>query len=1054
MIYLKEGNIPLNLAWDDDIVQEANSTYQLSFKFPVTDEKWSLLTTETFLLADDLHGEQEFFIFDVVKENGYVQIYANQVFTLLNYYTMSSINVDRVVGQMVMNALAGSIVRSHPFSFSSDIMGRHTLNVADKSVMDVLAKDKHSILGQWGGDLVRDKYDVQLLQNGGTENESLFMYKKNLSKYHESKSVKSLRTRIHFRKKLTSQESKKEQVIRVTVDSPLINKYSQIYEATMEVNDESVKDVASLKEYGRRYFASNLCDLVEDSLELEVKGKSDVPVKLFDTVSVYHEQFDTDIRIKISKYHFSPMSKKLKSIGFGKVFQSIGSTLSGMVNDAVSESTSALLSDFDVRLAKEIENANRAFDAKFDKEKEAIEDSIEQAKAKAEQGYAQLADDFDIALTDQRNEAIIERQSLLESIEETRQKLQNIRVGSRNYIRDYSFKAGFDRILKNHGDWRFERITDSRIPGGYAVKATYHGAEKNSGISLGLINLTTSEWLGREVTFSVYVKANRNRKLTNFGHETGGLFGEKDITTEWQRFSKSFVVTLHPSNSSWTGVALYDESEDKFSNGDELYFAVPQLEDGTVATTPKPAPEDNEVSLASVEQRIDSISASVSSLDLDGVLKKSEVLIEDGRVQIGTGKVLDGNAVASLLTVQPEAIRAVTDKIVITSKQYNLVSDEYKNVCRRVTQSGYVMDIPLAINEREFSITGEAMRVSGSGSLQFYCVVFYGDGSRVGTGYTSSLMNTTKAPFSLTSKFTTTSGKSVSGIRFYMNVSSSDVWEVCNLSIMPKIGAELIVDGSITADKLNANSVRAGILTANSITSNMIASEAITGDKLKVDTALINKLTTNDALIRNLTAKSAFITAIQAIDLSASRIKSGVLQARNGAMRIDLDNAGISFKEKATLKFESTGNIFYREKKHPKGHNTIGALMFKDSRGGGVLTALGNTSHQSVEAMRNTQGEGGWTGDFAGVRVIRDDRNTQWDRVDIIADRIIMAHSTNFQDKHNSGFYFYPTAVNGWWNLGRILQLISNKFEQHGWGGIGNIYSLTYKEETNPTQFT
>ena len=31
MIYLTEGNIPLNAAYDDDIVQEDNSTYQLTF---------------------------------------------------------------------------------------------------------------------------------------------------------------------------------------------------------------------------------------------------------------------------------------------------------------------------------------------------------------------------------------------------------------------------------------------------------------------------------------------------------------------------------------------------------------------------------------------------------------------------------------------------------------------------------------------------------------------------------------------------------------------------------------------------------------------------------------------------------------------------------------------------------------------------------------------------------------------------------------------------------------------------------------------------------------
>ena len=104
--------------------------------------------------------------------------------------------------------------------------------------------------------------------------------------------------------------------------------------------------------------------------------------------------------------------------------------------------------------------------------------------------------------------------------------------------------------------------------------------------------------------------------------------------------------------------------------------------------------------------------------------------------------------------------------------------------------------------------------------------------------------------------------------------------------------------------------------------------------------------------------------------------------------------------------------------------------------------------------MRNNYGEGGLTGSFAGVRIVRDDADTQRDRVDIIADRIIMAHSTNFQEPANSGFYFYPTAVRGWWNLGAILQNISNKFAEHGWGKIGDIYHLEYTDETTPSQYT
>lgn len=385
MIYLKDGNIPLNLAYDDDIVQEANSTYQLSFKFPLTDGKWNLLKREVFLLADDLHGEQEFFIFEVKKANGYVQVYAKQVATLLNYYSINSISVDRVPGQTVMTALAGSVKRPCPFTFFSDILDRHTFNESNVSVMDVLAKDKHSIVGQWGGDLVRDKYQVKLLKNGGIENESLFMYKKNLSSYEESENINNLKTRLHLKKTIQGQsEGEADRVIAVTVDSPLIGQYRHIYEADIEVNDQDVTDVASLTAYGQRYFSSTLCDLVENSINLDVKGKSDVSVKMFDTVSVFHERFDVDLRLKITSYHFGPMSKRLKSIGFGKVSQSFGSTVAGMVASSVDKATGELSASFEQKLQKEIDNANRHFDAEFEKRVEEINDGIEQSRAEAE----------------------------------------------------------------------------------------------------------------------------------------------------------------------------------------------------------------------------------------------------------------------------------------------------------------------------------------------------------------------------------------------------------------------------------------------------------------------------------------------------------------------------------------------------------------------------------------------------------------------------------------------------------------------------------------------
>lgn len=425
MIYLTEGNIPLNAAYDDNIVQEANSTYQLTFKFPTNDILWQRLREEKFLTADDLHGEQDFVIFEVEKKHGYIQVYANQVMTMLNHYVVNPMSLDRQTGSTALSQFAGSITRSNPFSFFSDIDDRHTFNIDSKTAMEALTKGKYSIVGLWGGDLVRHGYQVKLLKNGGSENESLFMYKKNLSSYEHKTSTKSLRTRITFITTIRGEgENPVDKHYKVVVDSPLINKYSQIYEDVVEVNDQDVKDEASLREYGKQYFRTTLCDMLEDSIEIDVIGQSDVPVQMFDIVGVYHEYYDLDVRKKITKYNYSPMAKKLKSIGFGEFKSDLASAIGNVVSDAVKNETQHLDGIFEAKLAKEIKNADLAFDRKVEEIKNHFEDDLNAAKAKAEENKRSLSDEIDNRFSNFDS-------SMNEKLEDQRTKIEEIRaIGS------------------------------------------------------------------------------------------------------------------------------------------------------------------------------------------------------------------------------------------------------------------------------------------------------------------------------------------------------------------------------------------------------------------------------------------------------------------------------------------------------------------------------------------------------------------------------------------------------------------------------------------------
>ena len=475
MIYLQEGNFPLNEAFSSEIVQEANSTYQLTFKFPTSDPKWASLTPETELVADDLHGEQYFTIFEVEKQHGYVTVYGNQVATLLNGYSINKINVDRVNGATVMNALVAGFKRETPFTFFSDVMSKHTLNLKDISAMEALAKDKHSIVGQWGGDLVRDKYSVRLLENGGIENESLFAYKKNMKSFQESKSTKELRTRIHFKKVIEAhEEGKKDQILTVTIDSPLINKYKHIYEADMEVQDQDVVDQKTLEEYGKRYFHETMCDMIEESLEIDVVGQADQPVHICDIVSIFHEVYDADLRKKITKYKFNPMSIKLVSVGFGEVARTLADSISGMVNDSVDKKMKSYDAEYEAKVQKFVDNANDEYDKQAKELENKITDGIEQAKAQAEvvkqEISAKVTEKINAANQANKNEIVEEFRAQYNGIEvkmqglkATTDQLKTSDADIQKLINDFKTQTQSQFVGIQGAQSRFEQTTEKAI---------------------------------------------------------------------------------------------------------------------------------------------------------------------------------------------------------------------------------------------------------------------------------------------------------------------------------------------------------------------------------------------------------------------------------------------------------------------------------------------------------------------------------------------------------------------------------------------------------------
>ena len=883
MIYLTEGNVPLNAAYADEIVQIDRNTYQLTFKFPTNNVLWQRLREETFLTADDLHGEQDFVIFEVEKQHGYIHVYANQVMTLLNHYVVHPINLDRETGSTALSRFAGSITRDNPFSFFSDIDDRHTFNTDTTNAMEALTKDKHSILGQWGGDLVRHGYQVRLLKNGGSENESLFMYKKNLSSYQHKTSTKSLKTRITFKTTVKGEgKNADDKHYKVVVDSPLINKYSQIYEDVVEVNDQDVKDEASLREYGKQYFRTSLCDLMEDSLEIDVVGQSDVPVQMFDVVGVYHETFDLDVRKKITKYTYSPMAKKLKSIGFGEFKSGLAHAIGNVVSDAVKNETYI----FEARLEKEIKNADLDFDRKVQGIRNEITDSIEQAKALAEQNKKNLSDEINRRFQEfspsgfeeakaKAEEALRKAGASANLIEEAK------RIADSNARDLNAFKTSTQKEREKLSDElkRYSReeaenkLTEIRkvLASDYVSKRTYVEDAEGTRQRLEAITQDNKSKLAE-------YKQTVDGQFTNLSSQ----IADKVDRLDFQQIKETSLIYERILGRTDSNVAsniarmaltseLFEvEVGKRFSNLTNLFYAPTKIPKyiSSVAT-------DKHLSRVGFGDhdgiRINYTDSMSGWLGVRFPLTKRFVKQGEGlgyRIEISVDKVpRDGRVLIQLLDNTPNLGMYYNSQILLT-KTGNQVFTGY-------------LDIPRTGELNEYSIR---FTLTSPGNIVIHKPMVidkriipeeFVDSTDYNNEYNRVTMSLLKDSFAI--KALNSAGDIIAGINVGANGNNRIIGRATHIT------GETLIDNAVIKsamiDKLKTANFEAG-----SVTSTILGANSVTADKVLMDQAMARRFVSNDIFTDTLAAKTAFINKLRSVVVTATLLEG--FKGRIGGFQI------------------------------------------------------------------------------------------------------------------------------------------------------------------------
>lgn len=450
-------------------------------------------------------------------------------------------------------------------------------------------------------------------------------------------------------------------------------------------------------------------------------------------------------------------------------------------------------------------------------------------------------------------------------------------VGGRNYIPNSNFAKDF----KNWED----KLTNSGLQydKGHALKHFGRGLHiwgtpnnSHKGLSSVPFDLTAEQ--GEKLTLSMDLGKDFLNDYSILDVRLHYMDGETILSQELQkidlatqgfvakkykRISKVFTV---PLNITKCRVMIYAV------NGQMANFYIDniKLEKGNIATDWTPAPEDDQQSINELNSWKQTTTGTLNTVTstLNDTVRHSQLQITADSINFGSNKVFNGQNLASMLSVSPDSIKAITDKLVITPANENLIKPEYRK------NSSFTQDMQISEEfdigkTRDFLVKGKARTNSYENRFRFALRIIYKDGANEFLTGIESATYRNGGEFSIPFKINKKE-KEIKSAYFTIDRYGTPIFD--ELSIVPQKSAELIVDGTIEGKHIKSATIETGHFKAGSVTANIIASDAIESKHLKVDDGMIDKLVSNQAFVSKLWAKKAFINNLESVKIKSTQI--------------------------------------------------------------------------------------------------------------------------------------------------------------------------------------
>ncbi|MDD3173352.1 MAG: phage tail protein [Herbinix sp.] len=308
------------------VIEEANGMFELEAEFP----KNVSITEGDIIKAPSPRGEQLFRIYRVKKSLKGKTAYARHIFYDLSKNFLVKVELNNESCFTAIQSVLSNCETSHNFIAMSDVLTQNSVTYKRINPIQAIIGDENSILNLWGGNLIRNNFNISIKANGMDRGYEIRMGK-NLIGIDADIDESNAKTRIYPTVEL---DDSTITLPEKYVDSPLLVNYGEpiIYTEEIKLTDEQkalpVNDIYNImRDYCNDLFKVDNIDkpvinYKVDFIELsKTEQYKDLAIleqlDLNDIVTVNVSHLDINVKARVIKYKYDCLKERYDGIELG-----------------------------------------------------------------------------------------------------------------------------------------------------------------------------------------------------------------------------------------------------------------------------------------------------------------------------------------------------------------------------------------------------------------------------------------------------------------------------------------------------------------------------------------------------------------------------------------------------------------------------------------------------------------------------------------------------------------------------------------------------------------